>query len=78
VVRDFLPESILIRDTCGGQRCPQVFEGTCEDLLKRKPHEGNGLNKFSALKKLGAAIGGSAQNLSPIVESVLPERDQLL
>ena len=36
------------------------------------PHGGGGLDKFSVLEEIGAAKGGMAHNLRPVVETVFP------
>ena len=66
-------------DARGGQSFPQVFECMCEGFSrKREPPRVLGTNKFSVLKKVGAAIVGSAHDFSPIMESVFPKRGQLM
>ena len=45
---------------------------------RKKTHGGVGPNKLSALKNARTVIGGPAQNLSLVVESVFSKRGQLL
>ena len=62
----------------GGQRRIEIFEGVNEILWKREPHRGADPHEFAALKEVGATVWGSAKDLGPVVEPVLPKGGQLL
>ena len=59
-------------DTGGCQRRSQVIEGMREGLWERKLHGKVGPNKFLVLEEVVAAIGSTAQDLSPYVETMFP------
>ena len=64
-------------DFRGCQRHSQVFESVREGLREREPHGRVGLDKFSVLEEVVAAIGGTAQDLkekkerNPLQEGIL-------
>ncbi len=74
----FSPEDVPMGNARRGQRCPEIFEGVDENLRKKEPHSGIGSDEFYVFKEVRATVWGSAEYLGPIVESVLPENDQLL
>ena len=45
---------------------------------KREPNRGFGPDEFFVLKEVVATVWGSAKDLGPFVEPVLPEGSQLL
>ena len=49
-----------------------------EILGKREPYQGIGAYEFSVLKEVGATVWGSAKDLGPFVEPVLPKGGQLV
>jgi hypothetical protein len=55
------------------QRRFEIFEGLDKILWKREPHRGVGPDYFSVFKELGATVWGSAEDLGPIMEPVLPK-----
>jgi len=55
------------------RRC-NVIEGMREGLREREPRGSARPHKLSVLEEVGAAIGGPANDLSPVVETVFLER----
>ncbi len=67
-----------MRHARGCQRRPEICEGVNEGCKEWKFHGGAGLVEFSFLKEVGSTAWGPTYDLDPLVESMVPERGQLL
>ena len=68
----FVCETPLLGFVRGGEKYPQVFEGVCEGLGEGEGHCGICPLKFPLVQEVRSAIWGTTQDLSPIVDAVLP------
>ncbi len=75
---DHFLESLRVGSAQLGQRRSEIRESAGNGLWKGEAHLGIGLNEFPCLQEVGAPTWGPAEDMAPLVESVLPKGSQFL
>jgi hypothetical protein len=75
---DLAPEGTPMSHARGCQRRPEICKGVNKGYMEGTFYGGDGPDELSFFKEVGSTVWGPTYDLGPFVESMVPERGQLL